>query len=283
MMKALLSAVFVVGLMGFNSLSVASDDMGLVPRFSFGLVPYDFKQPKRTLPDAFEAAMGGPFPETHFNVVFTTFGVGGTYFFDRFYLDGYVQTSLEANDSTPADLKEKTLFYTSIVDGTQGYSEVFSGNRNDIQVTVGTRVTNNLSVYGGYKKGDSEADGTEGSKIDFTENGMFFGMTVGWIILNKGVFSVNGALANLTAKLITKAPAAFGGALDLNDESSSSSGMSWGFSWRSRLTDDIGYTLAYDINRYEYGGVTDANKEDIEDFEETFHNIRASASYSFQL
>lgn len=241
----------------------AENEISFIPRAWLGVADYTFKQGARAgaMPD------GSDFPEVEFNVTFIMTGIGFTTAYERYYLDFSYQDSSDESD----DFKGV------------GYSERLSGDRKDYSATVGMRVLDNRgNVYAGYKQGKSDASGNAGTQLKFEEEGFFIGGSYGWVIADTGLFSVNVAYAELDGKLKERPGPGYPPGLGM-DADSETSGLSYGISWSSHLAGNIGYTLSFDANDYEFDHLKDKSTSTPlpNKIEETFYTAKLSISYRF--
>ena len=258
-----------------------ADDMKFVPRASLAMVAYDFTQSPRPNALAPTGINNNEFPEVNFNVTFKMLGVGGTFLMNGYYFDVSYQKSLEEEDTF-------TLEDPALPGGV--FMETFKGDREDYAITFGKKfLDNSLGLYGGYKAGTSQATGNQGQVLSFEEDGFFVGANYGWRIGDKGVLSINLAYADLDGDLkedvnnpAFASPAVLAVPLD-TDATSDAQGLSYGLSWSSRLSDNVGYSIALDAKKYTFDNVQDVDPSTIpsDEFEEEFVGVTASLFYLF--
>ncbi len=240
-------------------------ESGFIPRVSYAVSDYSFEQSER--PDALN---GSDFPGVDFDVTFNMLGVGGTFYYDKYYVDLYLQHSDKQSDTFHE--------YES------GFEEKFKGDRKDYALTTGMKfLDNKAAIYAGYKIGVSEADGKQGTYLKFKEDGFFVGGNYGIPIKSYGVLTFNIALAYLNGKLKEDAaPSLDEFQLDI-DADSNATGLSYGVSWSGVITDNLGYNLSLDANSYEFKDVKDnsAITPPPDKFEEDFVTAKISLSYYF--
>lgn len=103
-----------------------------------------------------------------------TIGGGATFFVDRFFMDGYAQHAFQTSDST--NQRQNTavsLFSQGTTDslgapvrfdsGGSAFSQTSEGfdvdvERTEWSISAGYAITNNLSVYAGYKRAETSFD-----------------------------------------------------------------------------------------------------------------------------
>ena len=253
---------------------LAAEAMKFIPRASVGIASYDFVQSARPGALGDTGINNGDFPEVKFNVTFKILGVGGTFIKDGYYFDASFQDSFDEEDTFTFE--------------EAAFTETFKGDRQDYAFTFGKKILNNRAgVYLGYKVGKSQADGDQGEKLSFEEDGFFIGGNYGWPIAGKGVLSVNLAYADLDGDLkedvtnpgLTSLPVP---PLSM-DASSDAQGLSYGVSWSSRFTQKLSYSVALDGREYTFDNVKDKNPDVIpsDEFKEEFLGATFSLFYLF--
>jgi hypothetical protein len=235
--------------------------------------------------------------------------IGTTFFLSKFYLDlSYEHTAkgnaglsagrfYEAGDNPYIPLDADVTIV--------GDSEFYHWN---YAITIGYQLLDNLSLYAGYKKNETSFDvdtqaidhliddgsltGTPGFPIFFTyigdfdvdteTKGPFLGGTYGFIIGDKGVLSLNLAVAflegdiNQSGKYIDPRTGVPDDLFDM-DSSGDSIGLSYGIRWQSTLTDRLGYFLSFKGHNYDF----DADNSNHSDFKETTYQFSIGLSYRF--
>lgn len=256
----------------FSSLATA-DDMKVIPRASLSVASYDFTQSARPGALAGTGINGDEFPEVNFNVTFKLLGAGLTLFKDTYYLDLSYQKSLKEEDTF--NFEDPAVNFA--------YEETFEGDRKDYAITLGKKILDQRGgVYVGYKVGESQADGNQGTTLSFKEKGYFIGGNYGWPIADKGVLSVNLAYAMLDGDLKEVVSPAFPPDLS-TDATSDAKGLSYGVSWFSSITDQLSYSLGLDVRKYTFDNVKDSNPSAIpsDEFKEEFIAATFSLYYIF--
>jgi len=220
-----------------------SEKLLFIPRASVGVSDYSFEESSRP------GALGGEdFPALDFNVTFTMLGAGATLFYDRFYLDGYYQGSTDESDTF-----EHTFDLPGF--GVLPYREKFTGDRTDYSVALGVKVLDDKgAVFVGYKGGTSQADGTNGTKLKFEEDGFFVGANYGWTLFDKGVLSINVAVARMDGELTQIPGGIFATApwdLTLKADGDTT-GFSGGIAWNSSITEKLTYSISANATSYTF-------------------------------
>ncbi len=273
------SALFALTLLPAISLIAASAqaEVSFTPRATLAFSSYSFTQTER--PGALPANInGGTFPEVKFDVVFQILGIGGTFFMDDYYLDIAASKSADEEDSFEF--------------APMNFKETFKGDRTDTSITLGRKILDSRgAVYIGYKTGKSQADGDQGQSLSFEEKGFFIGGNYSWPVLKSSVITVNVAYAQLDGDLteevtnpgfisITQSNGL--PPLDIN-ASSDATGLSYSLGFASRLTDNLSYSVAYEIKSYTFDSVKDSDPTVItsEEFEETFKGLNLSLFFQF--
>lgn len=261
-LKKLLLLIFILSMPIIPQSSLATE-INFIPRVWVGLSDYEFKQSPRsnTLPD------GSDFPEIKFNATFLMAGIGLTGTYDRFYLDFSYQDSSEEKDSFSG-----ANFY-----------EKFKGDRRDYSTTLGMKILDNQgSLYVGYKNGKTSGKGNKGTHLTFKEYGFFIGANYGWIIADSGLLAFNIAYADLDGNLKETPGSVYPPGLGM-DADSETTGLSYGISWTSRITEKLGYSIALDTQNYDFNHLKDhsTNKPLPKKIEETLHTGKISIFYRF--
>ena len=124
--------------------------------------------------------------------------------------------------------------------------------RSDSSFTLGYNLWRGLSVYGGYKQGETEATlssvAFDTQQLVFSENGPFAGMAYGQPIGKKGTLAVSAAYASFDAESIVR----FVGSGSEFRSGGTTSGLSYGVSWTGSLSEGSYYRLFYKINEYKF-------------------------------
>jgi hypothetical protein len=279
MNKIMTAALPVMGLAVLMPASSFAAESGFIPRASLAVSQYSFTQKERpnVLIANVQTNNQTEFPEVNFDVVFNMLGVGGTFYYDKYYADLFYQHS---------DYQSDEFVFPNAV---QNFVEEFKGNRRDYAFTVGMKILDfRGSIYAGYKVGKSRASGTQQTRLEFIEDGFFVGANYSWPIGN-GNLTVNLAIADLDGELKEQAAPALNVVgvnvvqnLDLNAESSAT-GLSYGVAWSAPMMESgWNYSVSVDANQYTFEDVKDnGTLNPPKEFEEEFVTARVTFSYNF--
>lgn len=162
--------------------------------------------------------------------------------------------------------------------------EDFTGdaNRRDFDLTVGYQWFDNLSVFVGYKDGETEMDIVGRADNDpirgeesYQQGGPFVGVSSGWRLGEAGKLDLSVAFADLDAdnRFISDGTLKPGDNIEFDDIEGSTSGDSSGYSasvtWTMPLTGNLLFRTRYRYNSYE---------QDIEFEGAKFKDIREESS-----
>jgi hypothetical protein len=206
-----------------KKLSLWGRDIGFQPRVYGGVMYYDYEE------DA-TAASAGPIPsfenvETLSRIsgskyeVKTTLpilGVGGTFFIDRFFIDLYTQHAFSQSDNGNQTIYESRSAIIGPTAGASITSQLDAHQDNDVDrtegaVSVGYSLTDNLALYAGYRRADTNFDIKQSGQLvtdvvttfgaskqtadlssdiesEFEQDGPFVGFAYG-VLVNKGMFN----------------------------------------------------------------------------------------------
>lgn len=239
--------------------SVLAEDVSFTGRVVTGVGDYSL-----SIPGASAPIQGFLFPGAEFKVNAPTLGVGFSIAKGRFYGDLFYSKFFEQSD----DLNFPQF----------GYREEFDGDRNELAFSVGYAITDNLSVYVGYKRGKTVVDGALGSSSRFKEDGYFIGASYGWVIAEKGVLALNLAIADLDGDIDYD-----GGPLPIVlDASSQARGLTYGISWRSQISGGLGYVISVDHYDYNFDDLRDKRFGELSgEIEEKMTTFRIGLTYEF--
>jgi len=240
-----------------------ADDLRFIPRTWIGIADYSFDQAPRkgALPD------GSDFPEVKFDAALLVVGVGLTTVYDHFFLDLSYQDSSEEEDSF----------------SDAGYYEKFTGDRRDYATTLGMKILDYKgTIYIGYKNGKTSGRGQSGTQLTFKENGFFIGASYGWIIADAGFLAINTAYADLDGTLKEIPGSRYPAGLHMNADCETT-GLSYGISWNSRISEKISYAIHFDANNYTFEDLKDrsATKALPNDVKESIYTGKLSISYRY--
>ncbi|MDH3349500.1 MAG: porin family protein [Desulfobulbaceae bacterium] len=111
--------------------------------------------------------------------------VGATIIFDSAYLD-----IMYSNSQTDVEIEKPPRKFDAELD------------RTDINLTLGTPVSDHLSAFVGYKSGTSDYNFEDGFVTSTEVNGFFVGMAYSFL-MNSSSLSVSGALAGMEGEYST--------------------------------------------------------------------------------
>ena len=102
------------------------------------------------------------------------------------------------------------------------------------------------------------------------------------MIADTGLLFVNIAYADLDGNLKEVPGPGYPAGLGM-DADSEASGLSYGISWSGHLSENIGYSLSFDANDYEFDHIKDKSTTTPppDKIEETFYTGKLSISYRF--
>lgn len=153
---------------------VNAEDLLFSPRLTTGYMDYKLEVP---------SPLPGIVPSQKFKFNAALIGAGATLSWNRLYLDAYGQISSNSSD----DLNLPIV----------NYNEKFDGDVTDYSLAAGVAITDNFSIYVGYKYNKLDASGSRGSISSFKADGYFLGASYGWVIQDSGVLALNLAIADL--------------------------------------------------------------------------------------
>ena len=233
-----------------------AEDLSFLPRLTIGYMNYSLEIP---------SLFPGVVPTSKFEANTAVIGAGATLSWNRLYLDAYGQTSGKMSDSLSVPILN--------------YNEEYDGYLTDFLLAAGVNITDNFSIYMGYKYDKLDLSGNIGFNSNFQEDGYFLGASYGWVIQGSGVLALNLAVADLDGNLRFQTPA-------LNadfDGTCNARGLSYGISWKSAIIDNWGYSVALNGYQYKFKDIVD-KRFDItipgEILEDMF-TVRVSISYLF--
>ena len=207
-------------------------------------------------------------------------GIGMAFSFKRFILDGYVQKTSSGKDETVVnragaaqnfigdqDLTGLNLtneVHVSFFPKTEKTS--YDVEREDYSISLGYQVTDRFVVFGGYRSGQTSYDqlvktailplngGITSETIDdrstsfkFKASGPFLGLSYNYPISERGQLGFNVAYAQLDGEYgITEK-----GARETK-MTNSTSGLTYGITWRGTLYKNLSYGLSLDKYDYEF-------------------------------
>jgi hypothetical protein len=259
-MKNLYRSIITLAIVSVSPFAIA-EDLAFTPRLTTGYMNY-----KLEIPSAIPAI----FPPQKVKEEVPIIGAGATLSWNRLYLDAYGQISANASD----DLILPIL----------NYNKEFDGDVKDYSLTAGVAITDNLSIYVGYKYNKLDSTGNRGSVSSFQADGYFLGASYGWVIQDSGVLALNLAFADLDGTIRFQVPELLIGGLPIDvDETSNAQGLSYGVSWKSNINKNWGYSIAFDANQYNFKDIVDKRSGAVpgEEINQDIFTVRVSVSYLF--
>jgi hypothetical protein len=259
-MKYLYRSIITLAIAGVSSFAIA-DELSFTPRLTTGYGNYSLETP---------SPLPGLVPSQKFKFNGALIGAGGTLSWNRLYLDAYGQISPNVSD----DLNFSAL----------NYSEKFDGDVKEYSVAAGVAVTDNFSIYVGYKYNKLDTSGNRGSKSTFKADGYFLGASYGWLIRDLGILALNFAVADLDGDIHFQAPSlSVEGVPQIDfDQTSNAQGLSYGVSWRSSINKNWGYSVAFDGYQYKFDDIVDKRLGAVPgEIKQDIFTLRVSISYLF--
>jgi hypothetical protein len=185
-------------------------------------------------------------------------GIGATIATGQLYFDAGYSGSLGATYSDTYDSSDQDFL------------------RNDLTLTVGYVLKNNITVFGGYKSGTTEYTNwlSPDTVTKFEASGPYFGAGIG-VPVGDGVLSFNGAIAILSADLTDNDP----NFIQYN-ASADSVGLSLGVGYSMSFGGTSGLAFKGSFQSYNYTGWTDPNYT-IDDTQETIFSFDVEYYYNF--
>lgn len=280
----------------FTSNSARAFEINVHPRVTTGLIDYTVEFEPSSVTQGVEITFADEMPFV---------GVGTTFFADRFYLDLYAQMSPEGKDSFTTQVyrsPEPPLIPSHYF---INFDTSVKFDRNDYTISVGYSLTDNLSLYLGYRLGRSklEVDGRfsiylvdDGSitgvpglvlfdeqvgsfDIDYENHGPFIGSAFGWQFEDKGSLSFNIAIAFLQGETEQSgdfiSPISGPANLDL-ETSGDSLGINLGVAWRGTINQRLGYSFSIEGHYFDF----EADNTERASFLETNYTTKIGLSYA---
>jgi len=286
--------LLVVWLFTFNS--ACAFDINVQPRVTTGIIDYTVE---------FDPSSSTQGVEFTFKDEMPFVGIGTTFFAGRFYLDLYAQKSIEGKDGFSTQVYRSPEPPAIPSHSFINFDTIVKFDRSDFTISAGYSLTDNLSLFLGYRLGRSEleADGRAtiylvddgtitgvpglvlfdeqiGSiDFDYENHGPFLGSAFGWKFEDKGSLSFNIAIAYLKGEneqsgdLVS--PISGPGNLDL-ETSGDSLGISLGVAWRGHITERLGYSFSIDGHKFDF----EADNAEQPDFSEMLYTIKIGLSYA---
>ena len=136
--------------------------------------------------------------------------------------------------------------------GTPSTTNIIESKRSDSGITLGYNLWRGLSVFGGYKLGETESNisPVDGGvlTLTFSQRGPFAGMAYTQPIGTKGSVVVSAAYANLDGEVDIN----FVGTGTRFTSGGSTSGLSYGIGWTGSLSENAYYRLSFKANNYTF-------------------------------
>ena len=220
---------------------------------------------------------------------------GITIFADRFFVDASGLMAVDGEDNFDRNVSTSNPQGQGLALA-KGDADI---DRWEYSVSLGYMLTENLSVFGGYKKAEADIDYDSKVTISspigdisgrykfdstFEQDGPFLGLAYGWNVdtsFFKGVLSANVAVASLDGETkISNVKSSLPASAELPDDETKGDtiGAKLGFAWiGSTAVEGLTYSLGMDGYKYEF----DADDNDETDITETVINLKAGISYLF--
>ena len=283
------SVIFAACISSFSSAALALD-VSYIPRFEFGVENYELN-----IDGVFKVDNSGSIKSSsamEFDDVMPVVSGGITIVANRFYVDFSGQKSFQGSDDWSREFLDTSSPIPFV--NANGFVDF---DRYEYAIAFGYLVTENLSVFLGFRESKSTVDfssvisvpnfgiaGTASIDMDFEEDGFFFGTSYGWHINNvafKGVLSGSVAFASLDGDLEQKSVMT-NGLVDpdgVPDDSSKGDtlGVKLGLTWKGIThVDKLTYSVGVNGYKYEF----DADNDD-PDITETVVNFKLGLAYVF--
>ena len=223
----------IVALLLSSSIVVKAEGLFFQPRVIAGLMHYKYQE------SHYENIMSDDLP---------FFGAGITLAHDRFFLDSYFQQSATGEDDNVKPIETSAV--PNLID------RDFS--RKDYVFTLGYALTDNLSIFTGYKYGKTKIDlffplikkGTlSTTDANFETKGPFIGASYGWLI-GGGLLATNFAISKLNGEESFDLRE---GEVNYHETATGSTiGFTLGVSWKASLTKHFTYNISLDAYKYSF-------------------------------
>lgn len=203
-----------------------------------------------------------------FSPSFNTFDIAITGAMGRYYLT--LDHDISIKDAIETD-PNGLIFYS----------------RSDSSLTLGYSMMDWLSIFTGYRTGETEAHySANNSSFGNTSDGYYAGLNANHYFKDKGSLSLSLAIANLKGKVALAEPfvdtSVFlvgtpppshieGGAL----------GYSLGLSWSGKYSEDTNYSIGIKLQRYEFEDDVVFGGLDLS-YDENFNTISIGLTHFFQ-
>lgn len=237
--------------MGSLSGQAESEGLTLEPYVEIGKLKHELEMDFDLEVDGF-----GTLTSQDYDLSFTSYKLGALVQGERIFLDVYYLTTTE--DTYELSLAEIGL---STLD--------WKVDRSDLNFTLGYRITDSLSVFGGYRRSDSEGS-SPASDFEFKRDGAFAGLGYG-IPLGGGVLSVSLGYAIPDVEQKQTADE-----FDMPRVDADGDGIEGRLVWKNYVDTHWGYTISVDYAKYDYD-VDDSAGE----ISETTKGVNIGLFYSY--
>lgn len=306
----LASSLSVVALLASGTAGAV--ELAYQPRLEAGFMYYEYESQPASLVVFNNAGLvqsSGSVSGFKFKDNMPFIGGGFTFFADRFFVDLSLQKAFSGDDSDNFQSFILNPSNTLLPVTASSIALDADFDRFEYAISAGYSVTDNWSVYVGYKNAESEFDidrrGTidlfqvvpvvanfsDDFEFDFEQDGPFIGTTYGWQINQgavQGLLSANIAVAFLNGEVTNQKSknAVFevggeiipGGSFEFDAFEGDTVGITFGVGWKG-FTPVEGLTYSLGITGYQYD--FDADERGVSDVKETQVNFRAGVAYTF--
>jgi hypothetical protein len=272
--------IFIISLILSPTFAIAADFV-FTPRVTAGIMDYKWEEGNGTGLNA-DIDIDGSISD-----LLPFLGVGTTLSFGRMFIDGYLQDTLDGEDSSSGTADEMMKPYTINAMASPSF------DRQDYSISVGYSISSNWAAFAGYKKSKQTFEipttphviitpedqvthsltGLEfGGNFEYKTKGPFIGVSYGRSIGKKGRLSANFAISHLnvdleshyflTGKGINKQI--------VSSNSGNATGMVLGVKWQAPIVGNLRYNVS--LNGYKY---------DFNVLEERVISLQATLLYSW--
>jgi len=258
---------------GASSSQEISVGSGIIfqPRVWTGAMNLKHTQSKTTVPLDKDGKPSGTPASSNIDLESTmpVLGIGMAFSFKRFILDGYVQKTSSGKDETVVNSNSLMLIGdinnndSYVIDTVDTERTTYDVEREDYSVSLGYQVTDRFIVFGGYRSGQTSydalmkttilpLDSRDGGVISvpdrstsykFKASGPFVGLSYNYPISERGQLGFNAAYAQLDGTYSISGS---------QDATNSTSGLTYGITWRGKLYKNLSYGLSLDKYNYEF-------------------------------
>ena len=257
---------------GASSSQEISVGSGIIfqPRVWTGAMNLKHTQSKTTVPLDKDGKPSGTPASSNIDLESTmpVLGIGMAFSFKRFILDGYVQKTSSGKDETVVNSNSLMLIGdinnndSYVIDTVDTERTTYDVEREDYSVSLGYQVTDRFIVFGGYRSGQTSYDALMKTTIlplnggitsdtirdrstsyKFKASGPFVGLSYNYPISERGQLGFNAAYAQLDGTYSISGS---------QDATNSTSGLTYGITWRGKLYKNLSYGLSLDKYNYEF-------------------------------